>query len=105
MTQSRGTDTAWTDEQVAEYLGLARQTLRNWRTQGGGPPFIKAGRSVRYRPDDVRQWQEDRVCYSTSECSSADIDDPSEMEVLRAALEEAEAEILELKKQLGKGAQ
>jgi hypothetical protein len=28
-------------------------TLRSERVRGGGPPFVKAGRSVRYEIDDL----------------------------------------------------
>lgn len=49
-----------TQSDLAEYLQVSTNTLQNWRTMGGGPPFIKftsspAG-SVRYRRDDVDRW-------------------------------------------------
>jgi hypothetical protein len=37
-------------------LGIAKQTLRNWRSQGEGPRSARRGALVRYYPDDVRKW-------------------------------------------------
>jgi len=36
------------DIQAARMLGLAVQTLRNYRCRRTGPPYVKVGRSVRY---------------------------------------------------------
>ena len=41
------------EEEVAEIIGLSVQTLRNWRCQQRGPAYIKAGRAVRYDPEDI----------------------------------------------------
>ena len=53
--------------QAALYLGLAVSTLNKWRCHGGGPQFIKLGRSVRYRRDDLDVFVEARRKSSTSE--------------------------------------
>ncbi|MFE1551607.1 helix-turn-helix domain-containing protein [Streptomyces sp. NPDC058718] len=45
-----------TPEQASEYLNVSHWTLRNWRYRGEGPPFLKAGRSVRYRLVDLDSW-------------------------------------------------
>jgi len=42
-----------TDIEVAARLGVSPFTLRAWRYRGVGPRFLKLGRAVRYRPDDV----------------------------------------------------
>ncbi|WP_081811564.1 helix-turn-helix domain-containing protein [Microbacterium paraoxydans] len=42
--------------EAARMLGVAEQTLRNWRSQGEGPRSVRRGALVRYRPDDVREW-------------------------------------------------
>ena len=43
-----------TDTDVAALYGVAVNTVRNWRSQGTGPAFVKLGkRAVRYRPEDV----------------------------------------------------
>ncbi|MGO2312769.1 helix-turn-helix transcriptional regulator [Brachybacterium tyrofermentans] len=35
--------------QAAEYLSLPKGTLEVWRSRGEGPPYVRLGRSVRYR--------------------------------------------------------
>ena len=45
-----------TDVEVAMRLGVSRFTLRAWRLRGHGPKFLKMGRAVRYRPEDVDEW-------------------------------------------------
>ncbi len=42
-----------TDVEVAERLGVSPFTVRAWRFKGIGPRFLKFGRAVRYRPEDV----------------------------------------------------
>lgn len=46
---------------VAEQIGVTVQTLATWRTRGAGPPYIKLGRMVRYRPEDIAAWVESQV--------------------------------------------
>lgn len=50
-----------TTQQAAELLGLSEQTLRNWRTTGGGPPAVKVGRNVRYRGRDLERWLDEHT--------------------------------------------
>lgn len=50
------TDDFLTTEQVAEILGVRPNTLEIWRSHGGGPPFVKIGRLVRYRSGDLEAW-------------------------------------------------
>lgn len=43
--------------EVAEYLGVAPKTLRNWKTTGRGPRAVHYGaHSVGYLPEDVYSW-------------------------------------------------
>lgn len=43
--------------EVAKYLGVPISTLNYWALKKTtGPPFIKVGRSVRYRWADVEKW-------------------------------------------------
>lgn len=53
----------WTPAETAAYLGgeIDEGTLQHWRARGGGPPFVKAGHFVRYRPGDVRAWLRERA--------------------------------------------
>lgn len=42
-----------TAKQAAAYLGLQVQTLSVWRCQRRGPKFVRLGRAVRYRRQDL----------------------------------------------------
>jgi hypothetical protein len=44
------------DREAAKFLGNKVQTLRNWRCQRRGPAYIKLGRSVRYRIEDLQEY-------------------------------------------------
>lgn len=55
--------------QAAHYLGLAVSTLNKWRCHGGGPVFIKMGRAVRYRQEDLDQFVMDARTKSTCDPS------------------------------------
>lgn len=46
----------WTITELAVYLGVPVATVYNWRTRGGGPPGIRVGKYVRFRPGDVEDW-------------------------------------------------
>ncbi len=45
------------DVEVAARLGVSRFTVRSWRLKGTGPRFLKMGRAVRYRPEDVEEYE------------------------------------------------
>lgn len=46
-----------TPDEVAEYLQKTEKTLRNWRSAGIGPPYIKVeGGAIRYRWSEVEKW-------------------------------------------------
>jgi excisionase family DNA binding protein len=49
--------TTLTDVEVATRLGVSRFTVRSWRLKGVGPRFLKMGRAVRYRPQDVDEYE------------------------------------------------
>jgi hypothetical protein len=46
-----------TTQQLAQRLGLASITLKLWRSQGVGIPFIKVGHRVFYRLLDVQRYE------------------------------------------------
>ena len=56
-----------TVKQAATYLGLARGTLDNWRTEGRGPRFIKLGSKVVYDTVDLDRWIDHNKRNSTSD--------------------------------------
>ena len=43
----------WTQHQTATYLGVSEKWLERDRWVGATIPFVKVGRSVRYRAGDV----------------------------------------------------
>ena len=45
-------------EEAAEVLGMNRSWLDRARVAGEGPSFIRLGRVVKYRPDDLRRFIE-----------------------------------------------
>lgn len=47
-----------TDIEVADRLGVSRFTVRAWRLKGIGPRFLKMGRAVRYRSQDVDEYEQ-----------------------------------------------
>jgi predicted DNA-binding transcriptional regulator AlpA len=59
-----------TEAQVAEIAHRGVPTLQKDRVRGTGPPFVKIGRLVRYRPSDVHEWLAERVRRSTSDTGS-----------------------------------
>jgi excisionase family DNA binding protein len=41
---------------AADLLGLSSRTLQSWRSKKEGPPFVRVGRAVRYRRQDLLTW-------------------------------------------------
>jgi len=56
-----GRSRLWTVEDTADYLGVPVKTLYDWRNKGVGPRSSKVGRYVRYRPEDVDRWLDDKA--------------------------------------------
>lgn len=54
-------------KEAAEYLGLTKATLEAWRVRGGGPVFLKMGKSVRYRKSDLDAFIVSRLRENTSQ--------------------------------------
>lgn len=52
--------------QLAEQLLNKSNTIEGWRIKGVGPRYIKIGRLVRYRLEDVELWLEAQTRNSTS---------------------------------------
>lgn len=62
--------TLLTTNQAAEYLGgLQPNTLEGWRVQGRGVPFVKIGRLVRYRTEDLDAYLTAQTRCSTSQAA------------------------------------
>lgn len=49
-------------EQAAEFTGLSKKTLANWRSQGRGPRYVKLSPSlVVYRLSDLREFIDEHL--------------------------------------------
>lgn len=46
----------WTIEQVADYLGVPKQTVYSWRRSGYGPSGFRVGKHLRWRASTVIAW-------------------------------------------------
>lgn len=57
--------------EAAPLAGVSAKTLENWRCMGLGPKFVRAGRLIRYDPDDIKAWRDARRVGSTSEQAAA----------------------------------
>ena len=53
--------------ELAAKIRTQPNTIEGWRLQGVGPRFIKCGRLVRYRIEDVEAWIEEQTRTSTSD--------------------------------------
>jgi hypothetical protein len=49
------------DVELANELQLETSTLANWRWSGRGPDFVKYGRQIKYRREDVDAWLASQV--------------------------------------------
>ena len=50
----------WTVDQVADYLGVPKQTIYGWRSTGYGPRGFRVGKHLRWRATTVPAWTADR---------------------------------------------
>jgi excisionase family DNA binding protein len=66
MTQATEEGRLMTEKEAAEYLHQKVKTLQARRVSGGGAPFVKLGRSVRYRLSDLQQFVAANVRTSTA---------------------------------------
>ena len=62
-----------TDIEVASRLGVSRFTVRSWRLKGLGPRFLKMGRAVRYRPQDVDEYERQALVETQAESDHAPV--------------------------------
>jgi predicted DNA-binding transcriptional regulator AlpA len=49
------------EKELAGLIRVSIGTLRYWRSMRQGPPSIKVGHLVRYRPSDVAAWLRSRT--------------------------------------------
>lgn len=60
-------DQMLTEDAAAAFVGVSPRTLQKWRVVGGGPLFLKLGRSVRYAVADLEAFLSQRRRRSTSD--------------------------------------
>jgi predicted DNA-binding transcriptional regulator AlpA len=56
-----------TPKEAAHFLRLSLSWLAKARMRGDGPPYVKFGRSVRYRESALVEWMKCRARLSTSQ--------------------------------------
>ena len=56
-----------TTQETAEKLRRKKSCLEAWRTRGGGPVYVKVGRAVFYREQDLEKFIEAGLRSNTSE--------------------------------------
>lgn len=50
-----------TADDIAEYLGVPKQTVYQWSSRGGGPRMSKVGRHLRARWEDLDDYLDKNV--------------------------------------------
>ncbi|MGV9870570.1 helix-turn-helix transcriptional regulator [Rhodococcus koreensis] len=51
----------WDIDRLAEYLGVPKKSIYNWRANNKGPKGIRVGRHIRFREEDVIAWLDAQV--------------------------------------------
>lgn len=69
-------------KELADELKIPASNLAKWRLYGGGPPFLKLGKNVRYERVDVERWLELQKRRTTSDAASL-----SRYTIARAAID------------------
>jgi hypothetical protein len=57
-------DEYYTDRDIAVKTKIAISTLRNERSRGVGMPYVRIGRSIRYRKADVESYLAARTVHT-----------------------------------------
>jgi len=68
------TERCMTQTELAERWRISEATLERWRTESGGPLFLKLGNQVRYRLEDVEAFEEAALRGSTKPDAQVDQD-------------------------------
>ena len=64
--------TLWTPDETAEVLHTSPRTLERRRLDGTGPKFVKLGRRVLYRPEDVETHVSEHTFSNTDNSKTSD---------------------------------
>lgn len=57
----------WDEDTFAAQANISKSYIQKLRVRGDGPPYLKVGRRVRYKPEAVREWLDARTTQSTSQ--------------------------------------
>ncbi len=60
-----------TESEASLFINVPVRTLQAWRLRGGGPKYLKFGRSVRYRRDELQAFIEAASRAHTSQTEAA----------------------------------
>jgi predicted DNA-binding transcriptional regulator AlpA len=60
MTTIISDEKLMTRPEISAHFGITQRYLEELAVTGGGPPYVKLGRAVRYKAGDVRAWIEAR---------------------------------------------
>ncbi|MFH1346534.1 MAG: helix-turn-helix domain-containing protein [Pseudomonadota bacterium] len=61
-TQDLGEDALLTEDEAADSLRISFRTLQAWRLKAVGPPFVRVGRTIRYRRGCIKAWIKLNTC-------------------------------------------
>lgn len=50
----------WSIDELSTYLGVPVQTIYGWRQSNYGPPALRVGKHLRWRPETVDAWVRER---------------------------------------------
>jgi predicted DNA-binding transcriptional regulator AlpA len=51
----------WDEKEYAAYRRCSLSTVQHERSNGTGPPYLKLGHHVRYRPSAVKAWLDEQT--------------------------------------------
>lgn len=57
----------YNEKETAKLLSMSVKTLQRYRYTGGGPIYVKLGKSVRYKESDIAKYVSERTRYITTE--------------------------------------
>lgn len=58
---------------AAQWLGISRRTLDGWRCRGFGPRWVRVGRVIRYRQDELERWIKGQERQHTHDTPSGEV--------------------------------
>jgi excisionase family DNA binding protein len=66
-TQDLSEDALLTEDEAADALRISVRTLQAWRMKEAGPPFVRVGRTIRYRRGHIKDWIKLNTCGAPNE--------------------------------------